>query len=114
MRMIVLRDSAMLVMERVKLSARRGPYEQPVEVAVRSSLVLPSTAVSAPYRRDQDTATFGAGVRRPGLPTWPCPSENQELAFHARPFVLCGLPLRRPEPGQLTRNEGDSLGRAAT
>jgi hypothetical protein len=27
---------------------------------------------------------------------------KQELAFHARPFVLCGLPLRRPQPGQLT------------
>jgi len=27
---------------------------------------------------------------------------KQELAFHARPFVLCGLPLRRPQSGQLT------------
>lgn len=25
----------------------------------------------------------------------------QELAFHARPFVLCGLPLRRPPANQL-------------
>ena len=29
-------------------------------------------------------------------------SGKQELAFHARPFVLCGLPLRRPASGQLT------------
>jgi hypothetical protein len=29
-------------------------------------------------------------------------SWKQELAFHARPFVLCGLPLRRPASGQLT------------
>src|ERR1017187_4444655 len=27
---------------------------------------------------------------------------KQELAFHARPFVLCGLALRRPQSGQLT------------
>ena len=27
---------------------------------------------------------------------------RQELAFHARPFVLYGLPLRRPQSGQLT------------
>ena len=26
---------------------------------------------------------------------------KQELAYHARPFVLCGLPLRRPPAGQL-------------
>jgi hypothetical protein len=35
----------------------------------------------------------------------PCEQRDtgkQELAFHARPFVLCGLPLRRPKPGQLT------------
>jgi len=26
---------------------------------------------------------------------------KQELAYHARPFVLCGLPLRRPPSGEL-------------
>ena len=26
---------------------------------------------------------------------------KQDLAYHARPFVLCGLPLRRPPAGQL-------------
>src|SRR5262245_57578798 len=26
---------------------------------------------------------------------------NQDLGFTSRPFVLCGLPLRRPAPGQL-------------
>ncbi|HEY6270542.1 MAG TPA: replication protein RepA [Terriglobales bacterium] len=26
---------------------------------------------------------------------------KQELGFHARPFVLCGIPLRRPPAGQL-------------
>jgi hypothetical protein len=26
---------------------------------------------------------------------------KQELAYHARPFVLCGIPLRRPPTGQL-------------
>jgi hypothetical protein len=26
---------------------------------------------------------------------------KQELAYHARPFVLCGLPLRRPPPEQM-------------
>jgi hypothetical protein len=33
---------------------------------------------------------------------------KQELAFNARPFVLCGLPLRRPPPDQLihTRRNG--------
>jgi hypothetical protein len=33
---------------------------------------------------------------------------TQELAFHARPFILCGLPLRRPSPDQLsyTRRNG--------
>ena len=32
----------------------------------------------------------------------------QELAFHAKPFVLCGLPLRRPPEGRLlyTRRNG--------
>ncbi|MGH9400660.1 MAG: replication protein RepA [Terriglobia bacterium] len=29
-------------------------------------------------------------------------SGRQELAFNARPFVLCGIPLRRPPRGQLT------------
>ena len=28
-------------------------------------------------------------------------NRNQQLAFHARPFVLCGLPLRRPPKSQL-------------
>ena len=27
---------------------------------------------------------------------------KQDLAFNARPFVLCGLPLRRPPSDQLT------------
>lgn len=27
-------------------------------------------------------------------------NRNQQLAFHARPFVLCGLPLRRPPKSQ--------------
>jgi len=27
---------------------------------------------------------------------------KQELAYHARPFVLCGIPLRRPPQGQAT------------
>ena len=33
---------------------------------------------------------------------------TQQLAFQARPFVLCGLPLRRPSPAQLsyTRRNG--------
>lgn len=33
---------------------------------------------------------------------------KQELAFNARPFVLCGLPLRRAEQSQLayTRRNG--------
>jgi hypothetical protein len=33
---------------------------------------------------------------------------RQELAFNARPFVLCGLPLRRPKPCKLayTRRNG--------
>jgi len=26
---------------------------------------------------------------------------NQELAYHARPFVLCGIPLRRPPADEL-------------
>jgi hypothetical protein len=26
---------------------------------------------------------------------------KQELAYHTRPFVLCGIPLRRPPPGEL-------------
>ena len=26
---------------------------------------------------------------------------KQVIAYHARPFVLCGLPLRRPPAGQL-------------
>jgi len=36
---------------------------------------------------------------------------KQELAFNARPFVLCGIPLRRPPQGQLTyaRNNGRHL-----
>jgi hypothetical protein len=29
---------------------------------------------------------------------------KQELAFHARPFVLCGIPLRRPPHGQAAHN----------
>jgi len=28
-------------------------------------------------------------------------NRKQELAYHARPFVLCGLPLRRPPAGEL-------------
>jgi hypothetical protein len=28
-------------------------------------------------------------------------SGRQDLAFHARPFVLCGLPLRRPQAAEL-------------
>ena len=33
---------------------------------------------------------------------------RQELAFHPRPFILCGPPLRRPSPDQLsyTRRNG--------
>jgi len=34
--------------------------------------------------------------------------QRQDLAFHSRPFVLCGLPIRRPETGTLkyTRRNG--------
>lgn len=34
--------------------------------------------------------------------------QRQDLAFHSRPFVLCGLPIRRPEAGMLkyTRRNG--------
>lgn len=34
--------------------------------------------------------------------------QRQDLAFHSRPFVLCGLPIRRPEAGTLkyTRRNG--------
>jgi len=28
-------------------------------------------------------------------------NHRQPIAFHARPFVLCGIPLRRPPPGEL-------------
>jgi hypothetical protein len=33
---------------------------------------------------------------------------SQELAYNSRPFVLCGLPIRRPQPGSLnhTRKNG--------
>jgi hypothetical protein len=36
-------------------------------------------------------------------------NRTQQLAFHARPFVLCGLPLRRPPESQLvhTRHSGN-------
>jgi hypothetical protein len=35
-------------------------------------------------------------------------NERPPLAFNARPFVLCGLPIRRPLPGTLryTRRNG--------
>ncbi len=34
--------------------------------------------------------------------------QRQDLAFHSRPFVLCGLPIRRPAPSSLkyTRRNG--------
>ena len=28
-------------------------------------------------------------------------NHKQSIAFHARPFVLCGIPLRRPPAGEL-------------
>jgi hypothetical protein len=31
-------------------------------------------------------------------------NRQQQLAFHARPFVLCGLPLRRPPRSQLVHS----------
>jgi len=35
-------------------------------------------------------------------------NRSQDLAFHARPFILCGIPLRRPPTSQLvhTRHNG--------
>ena len=35
-------------------------------------------------------------------------NRNQDLAFHARPFILCGIPLRQPPSSQLvhTRHNG--------
>src|SRR5439155_12920495 len=38
-------------------------------------------------------------------------NSRQELAYHARPFVLCGIPLRRPPTHQLThtRRKGHFL-----
>ena len=40
-----------------------------------------------------------------------CENRNQQLAFHARPFALCGLPLRRPPKSQLVhaRHSGNFL-----
>jgi hypothetical protein len=34
---------------------------------------------------------------------------KQELAFNARPFVLCGLPLRRPSSDQLTHTRRNGV-----
>jgi hypothetical protein len=38
-------------------------------------------------------------------------NHKQQLAFHTRPFVLCGLPLRRPPKSQLVhaRHSGNSF-----
>ena len=38
-------------------------------------------------------------------------SVNQTIGFNSRPFVICGLPIRRPKAGQLTfsRRNGDMV-----
>jgi hypothetical protein len=81
------------------------PGHAPEPPAVSSSSfatiakILPSVGISQQRFRQLESICLIREQRASG---------RQELAFNARPFVLCGLPLRRPPPNQLThtrRNE---------
>ena len=57
--------------------------------------VLPAIGISKRHLKQLDSICLVREQRANG---------QQELAFHARPFVLCGLPLRRPTyPQQVHR-----------
>jgi hypothetical protein len=65
--------------------------------------VLPSIGLTKRKVKKLDAICLVREERRNG---------NQQLAYHARPFILCGLPLRRPPADQLThtrRNGSFSL-----
>jgi hypothetical protein len=55
--------------------------------------VLPSIGLTKRKIKKLDAICLVREERRTG---------RQELAYHARPFVLCGIPLRRPPTDQLT------------
>jgi hypothetical protein len=62
----------------------------PSFVSVRQ--ILPNLGISRQRLRQVESICLVREQREKG---------RQELAFHARPFVLCGLPLRRPPSTQL-------------
>jgi len=65
--------------------------------------VLPSIGLTQRKVKKLDAICLVREERRNG---------EQQLAYHARPFILCGLPLRRPSADQLThtrRNGNFSL-----
>jgi hypothetical protein len=74
------------------------PDEAPQPPAVSSSSfarigeTLPSLGISKQRFRQAESTCLIREQRASG---------RQELAFNARPFVLCGLPLRRPPASQV-------------
>jgi len=67
-----------------------GVNNQPGLVPVGE--ILGSISISKQRLKQLDAIQFLREQRQTG---------RQELAYHARPFVLCGLPLRRPPAGEL-------------
>jgi len=54
--------------------------------------ILPSISITQQRLKQLDMIQLVRELRDNG---------KQELAYHTRPFVLCGIPLRRPPPGEL-------------
>lgn len=64
----------------------------PVPIGTLANAVLPSIGITKRRMKQVESVVLIREQRANG---------HQELAFNARPFVLCGLPLRRPPATQL-------------
>jgi len=74
----------------LKSSATPGPRQG--ESFISTGAILPSTGISKRRLKQLDAIQLVREQRETG---------SQTLGFNARPFILCGIPLRRPPSGQL-------------
>lgn len=73
-------------------SSRLESNAAPVAIGAVANSVLPSIGITKRRLRQVESICLIREQRATG---------RQELAFNARPFVLCGLPLRRPPSSQV-------------
>lgn len=73
-------------------AGRQAPSRGPLSGFVPARSILGSISITQQRVKQLNTIQLVREQRENG---------KQELAYHTRPFVLCGIPLRRPPSGEL-------------